>query len=187
MLEKFPFRDLFGFQIIKKKAPETPTDFLGLEGLWGVEHWRSGELIDTFPFHNGISNQGKNYLLNCGFVSGTQILTANWCMSLIDNAGFIALSSGDTMSTKQWQEFTGYTQTSRPKWNPATSTAQLLTNPTLCQFDIGVSGIVYGGFIVSDSVIGGTGGTLWSSGSFPSPTNVTSATDQLRLVYNLAS
>jgi hypothetical protein len=192
MRQYLPFRDSFGLQVIKLKPIALPDEQLPLDGTFYMEHWRSGKLINKFSFHNGITSQGKNYLLNCGFVSGAQILTASWCMSLIDNnnapSGTPILAASDTMGgSRGWVEFTGYTQTSRPKWNPATSTAQLLTNPTLCQFDIGTTGVVFGGFIVSDSAIGGAAGTLWTTGAFPSATNVTGGTDQLRLVYNLAA
>lgn len=189
MLSKLAFNSRFGFRRDKKLI--LPGDLFNPKGLWHFEQWRekkSGnkKLIEIFDFINGITNVGKNKILNTMFVSDTQILTAAWCAGLIDDSGTPTLASSDTMSSHAWSEFTGYTQTNRVAWGPSSSTAQLLTNATLMEFDISSSGNLYGGFMVSDNTKGGTAGVLWSTGSFPSVIPVTGGTDSIRLSYNLS-
>lgn len=189
-MSKLNFVSKFGF--FRDKKLFLPQDLFDPKGIWHLEHYRelkSGTLkkLLEFDFKNGITNVGKNKILNVMFVSDTQILTGAWCAGLIDNSGTPTILSSDTMSSHAWSEFTGYTQSNRVAWGPSSSTAQLLTNGTLMTFDISASGTLYGAFIASDNTKGGTAGILWSTGSFPSTIPVTGGTDSIRLSYNLSA
>lgn len=189
MINKFSFSSNFGFNRDRKLF--LPTHSFDLQGIWHFELWRekkSGnkKKVEDFDFHNGITNVGKNYILNVGFDSGSQILTGAWCAGLIDNSGTPTLASADTMGSHAWTEFTSYTQSNRVAWGPSTSTAQLLTNGTLMTFDISSNGTLYGAFITSDNTKSGTSGTLWSTGAFPSTVPVSGGTDSIRLTYALS-
>src|SRR3990172_469751 len=63
-------------------------------GRFKVEHWRAGEKIGEYEFPNGITNQGKNSLLDIMFHGATQIAT--WYLGMIQTAGWSALAAGDT-------------------------------------------------------------------------------------------
>ena len=162
-------------------------DKLPIKGMFPVvEHWRNGKLLNTYSFPNAITNVGKDYLLNAGFNTGTVVAQANWCMGLVDNASFSAFAPGDTMASKGWTEFTGYSQSARVAWGQATSTAQTVTNGTPCTFDITATGNLNGIFICSNNTKGGTSGILWTEGSFPSVVPVVSG-DQIKSTYALSA
>ena len=63
---------------------------LDLGGRFQVEHWREGELLATYDFHNDITTEGKDALLDIMFANDTQIET--WYLSLVDVANFTAVS-----------------------------------------------------------------------------------------------
>jgi hypothetical protein len=81
-----------GVEIVRptKKA----TSDLSPHGRFKVEHWRDGRLIGVYEFLNGITNEGKDQILNTQFDAATQVTT--WYLGLIDNANFTALAAADT-------------------------------------------------------------------------------------------
>ena len=94
------------------KGFENFLDSMGLKGRFVVEHWRKGERIDERQFDNGITNEGKNFLLNAMFDGGTQNTT--WYLGLITNASYSALAATDTYAnigtgSNGWGESTVYT------------------------------------------------------------------------------
>lgn len=142
-------------------------------------------LIGKYKCYNGVTNVGKNYLLNVGFNDLTQIANSAWCIGLIDNASFSALAAADTMASHAgWVESQDYTQSTRVAWGSGTSTAQSTTNGTPAQFDINATKTINGIFVTSNNTKGGTTGTLWSSGSFTSTVPVVSG-DQLKVSYTV--
>jgi len=63
-------------------------------GKFFVEHWRKGSMIDRYDMPNSVTIEGKNNILRTNFYNGTQILRTY--MSLIDNVGYVSLSTLDT-------------------------------------------------------------------------------------------
>jgi hypothetical protein len=184
------FQQKFG--VGRVRTPKPFLDLFDPKGKFHLEKWsqrKSGiyEKKLEFDFTNGITNVGKNLILNVMFAGTTAISAGAWALALIDNSGFSSLAAADTMSSHAgWSEFVGYSGGVRPAWGAVTSTAQLLTNTTLATFNITANGTIYGGFVASDNTLSGTVGTLWSTGSFPAPVPVSSGTDQIRLSYNLS-
>jgi hypothetical protein len=166
-------------------------DLLDLRGRFTVEHYRprkSGtlKLLERYLIKNGITNVGKDYVLNVAFNSATQIANTSWYIGLIDNAGFTALAAADTMASHAgWTEWTSYSETTRQAWGSVTSTAQSTGNATPASFTINANGTLYGMFITSNNTKGGTTGTLWSTGGFSSTVPV-STSDVFRATYNLS-
>ena len=159
-----------------------------LRGDVHVEHYdRQGELVDKQNVLNGITNEGKNLLLNVMFNGATQIANNSWFIGLIDNAGFSALAAADTMASHAgWTESTAYTQATRLAWGSGTATAQSTSNATADQFDINATGTIYGIFVTTVSTKGGTTGTLWATAGFSSTVPVNSG-DQLKITYSVAA
>ena len=63
-------------------------DLLKLKGKFIVEHFDDkGNLKATYEVFNGITNQGKNKILDCMFNAATQIAANSWYIGLIDNSG----------------------------------------------------------------------------------------------------
>lgn len=130
-------------------------------------------LADEWAVRNAAVTVGLNYLLDAGFRNQT-VITA-WYIGLIDNSGFTALSSSDTMSSHAgWSEFTGFSNVTRPAWTIANAAASgSLASSSATSFTINANGTVRGMFLTSDSTISGTTGTLWATATESSGRAVT--------------
>lgn len=158
-------------------------DILNPAGSFVLEQWRdNGGLFHKVSerlFTNDTTNVGKNYMLSAAFLGATQ--GTSWHIGLIDGTATTpTLSNADTMSSHGgWAEFTDVMQTTRPSWTAVANTGsnQIITN-TSAQWTIAPSvnpaGMITGGFIVSNNIINGTSGVLWSTGKFNAPVAVQS-------------
>lgn len=174
-----------------------------LRGKFEVEHWRNGERINTYQLKNGITNEGKDKLLNIMFDAATQITT--WYLLLIDLSGFTALAATDTYDNidqagNGWDEFKNYTDgnngddtTTRPEWGPDAASAQSITNSTVAVYNITGSGTVKGiggvGGIANANLKGdhAPGGTLWATALFTSGDVAVQNSDQLKVTYTVSA
>lgn len=121
-----------------------------------------GTLDRAFDLVNGDTNAGLNDLLNVYFNSGTQKTT--WYLGLIDNVAFSAVSASDTMVTHTgWSENTQYSGGVRPTWTSGAASGQAVTNAATVNFTFTASAAIKGIFVVSDSTLGGTAGTLFAT------------------------
>lgn len=176
-----------------------------LQGSYVVEHFRNGEKIGEYRGLNGITNQGKNHLLDSYFdLAG--VVTA-WYMLLVDNANYTALAAADTyddidQAGNGWDEFKDYTDNAnssstvtRPVWNPAPASAQSISNSSQVIFDITGSGTVKGLGIVgaetgSTAVAANKGdhasdGVLWATALFDQGDTAVINGDQLKITYTV--
>ena len=191
-----------GVEVVRPAKPQATSD-LSPRGCFQVEHWRDGRLIGQYEFPNGITNEGKDQILNTQFDAATQITT--WYLGLIDNASFTALADGDTydeidQAGNGWDEFSDYTDpgngdsaTTRPVWNPDAAASQTITNGTVVVFDITATGTIKGLFLAG----GGTapenkgdhaaGSTLWATALFDSGDVDVQNGDQLKATYTVTA
>jgi hypothetical protein len=124
--------------------------------------------------------QGLTDLLSVNFNAGTQ--KTQWFCGLIDNTGFTALASSDTLSSHAgWAELTSYGG-NRPQWAPLTANGALIANATAMEFVFNASCTVRGIFICS--VSSGTGGLLWSTARLSAARSF-QAGQSLRVTYTL--
>jgi hypothetical protein len=176
---------------------------LQVRGRYVVEHWRNGKRINEYHFNNGITNEGKNKLLDVMFHEATQIGT--WYLGLIDNAGYSALADTDTyddidQAGNGWDEFKNYTDagngdssTTRPRWQEDAASGQSITNSNVAVFDITGSGTVKGLFLVggiANANLKGNhdaGGTMWATALFGSGDVAVQAGDQLKVSYTVSA
>ncbi len=136
-----------------------------LKGQFTIKHIRDGKLLGTYKVPNGITNEGKDKLLNIMFHGATPIAT--WYIGLIDAASYSALSAGDTMASHAgWIELEDYDEAARQAWSEDEASGKLITYTALSTFTISDTKTIKGLFITSDSTKGGTSGTLWSAGIF---------------------
>jgi hypothetical protein len=157
---------------------------LKLKGRWKAQVIRDGEVIDEQEFPNGIVNEGLNYLLDAAFNGGSPIST--WYIGLINNAGFTALNSADTMASHSgWVETSAYTEATRREWTSGAASGRAITNASTVDFSIDATVTIRGIFITSNNTKGGTSGTLWSTGLFLANVVATSG-DTLRVTYTLS-
>jgi len=191
-----------GVKVVRPVKPQA-TSNLSPRGRFQVEHWRNGRLIGQYEFPNGITNEGKDQILNTQFDAATQIAT--WYLGLIDNASFTALAAADTydeinQAGNGWDEFSDYTDpgngdsaTTRPVWNPDAAASQTITNGTVVVFDITATGTIKGLFLAG----GGTapenkgdhaaGSTLWATALFDSGDVAVQNGDQLKATYTVTA
>lgn len=167
-----------------------PTDKLLFRNPIHVELWRkkkSGRRKKVWEddVFNGITNIGKDHILDIMFNSATQI--TSWFVGIIDNASFSVLAAADTMASHAgWIEFVTYSQSTRVSWGSGASSGQSVTNASPAVFDITGSATLNGIFLNSNSTKSGTTGTLWMTGSFSSTVPVTSG-DQLKSTYTISA
>ena len=142
-----------------------------------------GNLIREWELDNLVVNQGLNDLLNVYLNAGSQ--KTQWYVGLFQ--GNYAPSLTDTASN--WAanapEASNYTSATRPVWTPAAASAQSITNsasPASFTFNANIT--LYGIALVSNNVIGGTGGTLFSEAAFAAPQPVTNGS-QLLVTYTV--
>ena len=159
-----------------------------LRGKFQVEHYDAdGVKKGTYDFSNGITNVGKNLILDVMFNDGVAIANNSWFVGLIDNSGFSALAATDTMSSHAgWNEFTSYSEGTRVAWGSGAAASQSTTNASPATFNINGSGTVYGIFVNSNSTKSGTTGTLWSTAAFSATVGVTNG-DQLKITYTVSA
>jgi len=191
-----------GVEIVRPAKPQAHSD-LSPRGRFQVEHWRDGKLIGEYEFPNGITDEGKDQLLDTQFDAATQITT--WYLGLVDNANFTALAAADTydeidQAGNGWDEFSDYTDpgngdsaTTRPVWNPDAAASQTITNGTVVVFDITATGTIKGLFLAG----GGTapenkgdhaaGSTLWATALFDSGDVDVQNGDQLKATYTVTA
>lgn len=155
---------------------------LPVKGRFKLQHFRKSKLINEFEFDNGVTVEGKNFLLNEMFPhSGyTPSNPATWYMGLIDNSGSPVLAETDTLvSHTGWTEFTAYSGT-RKAWVPAAAASKVKGTTTVSSFVLTASATVYGAFICS--VTSGTSGILFNTGAFENP-SAFNTSDEIKLGY----
>ena len=136
-----------------------------IKGRFGFHCFdRSGALLWSSFFPNGLTTAGGNYLLDVGFRDQTKL--ASWHIGLISGTGFTALALADTMASHAgWTESTAYDEAVRQTWTPGAAAGMAIKNPVRASFTISTNvSLIRGAFLASDSTKGGTSGTLWSTG-----------------------
>jgi len=161
---------------------------LDTRGRFVVEHFnKHGMKIGEYNFPNGITDVGKDLLLDVMFFGGSQVAAASWYIGLVDLSGYSALAAGDTMASHAgWNEFTSYSEATRVAWGPGASSSQSTTNASPATFNINGSGTVKGVFIISNNTKSGSTGTLWATALFSADVPVSNG-DQLKVTYTTSA
>ncbi len=158
------------------------------KGQFTLEHFNSeGKLLNKFSMPNGITNEGKDHILDTEFGDGTQVASAGWFIALIDLSGFTALADADTMASHGgWNEFTSYSEATRVAWGPGSASSQSITNAAAATFNITGSGTVKGVFVPTNNTKSGTSGVLWATALFAADVPVSNG-DQLKITYTVSA
>jgi hypothetical protein len=189
-----------GCSVVRARKAE---DQLGLRGKFVVEHFRNGVKIGQYEFPNGITNQGKNKLLDVMFHGVSAITT--WWLGMIDNAGYTALAATDTYQNigqagNQWAEFTNYTDaangdsaSTRPEWTEGAAASQSISNASPVVFNITGSATVKGLFLVGGIANAQNkgnheaSGILWATAFFGTGDVPVNNLDQLKVTYSVSA
>lgn len=155
------------------------------EHLYGRVIDSFGNLVSEDWGHNLIVNAGLNDVLNAYIRGTTQ--TTSWYMSLVDNSGYSAFAAADTAASHAgWAENQSYSQSTRPQWSPGAASSQSITNSSSVNFSITATVTIRGIFIISNSTIGGTTGTLFSEAAFSGGNQSCNNGDTLQATYTLS-
>lgn len=163
----------------------TPRNDIVIGGIFSVEHFRKGELIDQFECPNLVTNEGLNHILGAVFNSATQIGT--WYLGLFEgNYTPVAGVTAATITAAS-TECTAYDETTRQEYVEAAPSSQSITNSAnKATFTFNATKTIYGAFLVSASAKSATSGTLMSAARFGTAKSVVAA-DQLLLTYTFAA
>lgn len=137
---------------------------------WKVELIKDGVVVDVTDDHNIMPTEGMNHLLSVLLKSGAQI--GNWYVGIY-NANYTPVL-GDTAATFPGTatENVAYTSATRPAFTAGTVSAGAVDNTAaVAEFTSNANATVYGGFIVSSAVKGGTTGVLLSAVKFSTSKN----------------
>lgn len=156
-------------------------------GKFSFELVRDGKVIDQWEEKNVVVDEGLNHLLNVHL--GATAKEPTWYVGLFESnstptSGWTAANvhAGDAV------ESTAYTETARPEWVEAPSTAQQITNTaSKATFTISATKTMYGAFLISASAKDGTGDAsafLFSATRFTAPRDVI-LDDQLLITYTV--
>lgn len=182
MINKVSFNDKASVGVERPRAPEA--DIFHPRGKFHIQHIRDGVILQEFDVDNGITNGGKDSLLNVYFNSASQITT--WYVGLVDNASFSAFAAADTISSHAgWIENQDYDEATRVSWGSGSSSGQSITNATADTFTMSATKTIKGIFLNSVSTKGGTTGTLWSTAAFGSTVSVND-NDLLKVTYTVS-
>jgi len=183
---------------------------LNLYGGFKFEQFRDGVKIADIEVDNGITVEGKNFLLNLCFHGTDGPAKINtWYIGLIDNAEYTAEDESDiyddiNQAGNGWDEWIDYTDANngdstvtRPVWVEGAASAKSITTDTpQAIYDVVAAGdgdTVKGVFICgggealtkNDHTLGVPPNILWSTAAFTAVVNV-QTNDQLKVTYTLS-
>jgi hypothetical protein len=162
-------------------------DDLRVGGHFTVECYDSlGDIKWQDGFDNLVVNQGLADM-NAKYFSGTSY-SATWFMGLIDNSPAPTLAAADSMSSHAgWTESANYSGARKQlTFGTPTQADPSVIAASAVSFSITGADTIYGAFVASDSVVGGTSGILFSEGAFSSVRNVVNG-DTLNVTYSLSN
>ena len=130
-------------------SPKDARHFLAMllnpKGVFQTVHRsKDGEIISIEEFHNLITNQGKNYILDAAF-NTTALTTVTDQFWFIIYAGAFTPAAGSTYSSRGGAENTNYTEANRQAWSPGAAAAQSVTNATAATITANTGGIIVTG------------------------------------------
>lgn len=169
-------------------------NFCSPKGIFTLEHWRNGKLLSSHEIKNGVTNEGKDFILDVMFHGTTAAPT--WWLGLIDLAGYSALADADDYDningTNGWDEFDDYGTTDRIVWNEAAASAQSITNSAnVATFNITATGTVKGVFLVGLGANAdkqndhAADGKLWATALLSGGDVSVLNSDQLKITYTV--
>lgn len=154
---------------------------------WSWEHWRNGELLETWNHGNVCTDEGITSALDVAF-SGATAITA-WYIAPFEND--YTPSSADTYAVPGYTEATAYSEANRQQWQEAGVAALALTNSaSKASFTMSAAKTIYGAGLVGGGTDADTkgdaagGGVLFASGAFSSSVSLASG-DVLKVTVTL--
>lgn len=182
-ISKFNISQKLGMQMTRNRRVG---NILTFGNPFHIKHYRKKILIGTYDIFNGITNEGKNKLLDTMFNGSSQIANNSWFVGQISAASYSAVADTDTMASHSgWLEFTNYTQATRVAWGSGAAAAQEVTNASPLTFTFSADGTLKGVFVATNSTKGGTTGILWATALYNADVPV-QTDDELKITYSVS-
>ena len=157
---------------------------LTVKHVYHVECFRNGVRIWEDEFENLVTAVGKNKYLDATLKTG--LASPAWYVGLITGpGGSNTYAVGDTMASHSgWSENATYSNGTRPAWTPGSVSGGSVDNSaSKAVFNINGSATLAGCFLVDNSTIGGTSGTLLGEGNFSSGDRALQTGDQIQVTF----
>lgn len=178
-------------EILRRKFERTESGELYLPGakvfVGGVfGNWVNDDIEDKQYSGNIVVDQGLNHLLDVAISNGTQQST--WYVGIFKNN--YSPVAGDTASDfagagKGNEANAEIDEAVRQTYvEPGVSNKAITNTASPAVFTANTSVSIWGGFLISDNVLGGTSGVLLAASRFPAVRNLIN-TDILNITYEL--
>ena len=162
---------------------------LKVGGIFRFQHIRDGKVIDEWQEKNIVPDEGLAYILGTSLDGATTPVEAGWFVGLFSgNYTPLNTDTAANISANSSETTTAYSEANRVDWVQAGVTANLIGNSaSVAVFTfVDPSTNVYGGFLVSSNVKGGTAGVLAAASRFDT-LRVMLANDKLNVTYEITA
>jgi len=157
---------------------------LAIGGRFDWKIIRDGSIYRAGFFHNDVTDEGLNHILDSTFGNSTQITV--WYIGFIRDDNFSELANADTMSSHAgWEEGDEYSEATRREWVDDAAGGGIKTNSVAAEFSINATETMKGLFISSLATKNGTTGILWATGLFSEGDQSVNNGDTLAVTYTL--
>jgi len=164
-MNKSNCKAIFGADAIYQKQLQ---QFAMCDNLWLVECFRKDKKIWETTWHNLVTTEGRNYLLDVGFKSGGAFAT--WYISLYEDD--YTPAAVDTYAVPGFNETTAYDEANRVTWQAgAVAAAEVSNSANKASFTFNATKNIYGGALVSFATkddVAEAGAVMYASGRFDS-------------------
>ncbi len=179
-----------------KDANKPVKSILNPRGVFHIEHWRTGKLLRKFDCPNGVTNEGKDALLDIMFHNATQITV--WYLAPLKTQTGSGVQPDDTYvaigeAGNEWTESQDYDETLRQEFVEGAASSQQINNSgnkAVFTMDatVTIEGIlcVGGGTAASTKADKNGGGTLWATALFAASVDVED-NDELKVTYTVSA
>ena len=181
---------------VVKGAVKPTASVLDPHGVFHVEHWRAGKLLKEFDCENGVTNEGKDALLDIMFHADTQITT--WYLAPLKDQTGAGIQDDDTyvaigQAGDEWTESQDYTEGVRQAFVEGPASGQQINNSGnkaifTMNATVTIDGIICVGGGTAPTTKGDNagGGTLWATALFAATVDVENL-DELKVTYTVSA
>ncbi len=178
------------------KANNPVKSHIKAKGIFHIEHWRAGKLLRHFDCPNGVTNEGKDALLDIMFHADTQITT--WYIAPLKTQTGSGVQDDDTyvaigQAGNEWTESEDYTEGVRQEFVEGPASSQQINNSgNKAVFTMNATVTIEGVLVVGGGTAPTTkgdnagGGTLWATALFAANVDVENL-DELKVTYTVSA
>lgn len=136
------------------------------QGIFEVDVYRDGKLVESFEAGNLLTREGVDHRNSVTFMGGAA--NTLWYVGLFEGNYTPAETATAATIAALSTETTAYTSATRVAWTPALDSVNMEISNTAspAPFTLNANKLLYGAFLISSNVKGGTAGVLMSAAAF---------------------